>query len=91
MATLITTTGSELTAVPGNGKSFTPEELQDYVGGMIQFVCLPDRMILGRNGEGKMTGLPENRRATRQYGRYLLPGDYLVGDILILSQEEAGE
>lgn len=41
------------------------------------------------NEEGKLNGLPYNEKATqilRQQGR--IPNDYIVGDVVILSNEE---
>ena len=67
-------------------------ELQKIVGGLIQFVDLPDycgahkTMVI--NEEGKLCGLPLNRRGTRiaNGNVAIFEGDSIVGNILIVDR-----
>lgn len=54
------------------------EELQRLVGGYIECVGLLDDVVLICNEEGKLDGLPPNRR---------ISGDMIVGDFLIVGQD----
>lgn len=74
--------------------SFTLYELQKYVGGMVEIVGLPSGRQLVVNEEGKLTGLPENEKATElwkaEYPIATYPhnnDELIVGDVLLL---EAG-
>ena len=88
MAIWYKASGETQEVAPKNGKKFSLEELQGYVGGSIELV--PD--IMGKrkelvfcNEEGKLLGLELNREATLKYAP---PGDVLVGDVLVCSQKE---
>jgi hypothetical protein len=74
---------------PENGTDFSLEELQGFVEGHIEVVCLKDGMIMVVNEEGKLNGLPFNTRATLAYnrgtGRY---DDIIVGNALVCKSEE---
>lgn len=68
---------------PLNGRDFSLDELNGFVGGHIELVTLRDCYIVC-NEEGKLEDLPVNIKATH-FWRGLLPecGDFLVGDVLI--------
>lgn len=84
IATLLKTDGSETIIEPRNGKKFSLEELQGYVGGYIELIRtkkpVRDMYI---NEEGKLNGLPLNAKATElyQYGY----ADPVVGDAVVIS------
>lgn len=86
MATLIKSNGETLEVTPENGKAFQLDELQKYVGGLIEIV----RTKLGKpmiiNEEGKIDGLPLNQTASEiyQYSEF----DFIVGDVLICESNE---
>lgn len=60
----------------------TLEGLQKAVGGMIEFVYLPDGFMLLLNEEGKLIGLEPNRRYEQ---------DVLVGDVYVVKDDGEGE
>lgn len=86
MATLIKTNGETLQVTPKDKKSFQLEELQNYVGGLIEIVYtkLGNPMII--NEVGKIDGLPLNQTASElyQYNDY----DFIVGDVLLCEPDE---
>ena len=97
MAKLITTDGIDITVVPNNGKFFTYEEIKMVVGGLVQFVPLPDGREIAVNEEGKCNGLPENITASRFWQREYPIEKYpdnndglIVGNCLIGTPEELG-
>lgn len=76
----------ELRPLPGR-RTLTLEQLQDAVGGLIEFVQpFDDRYELIVNEEGKCLGLPLNARATEHYPFMLW--DVIVGDVVYASREE---
>jgi hypothetical protein len=82
---------------PANGKSFTLEELQGYVGGLIEMSFFHDGRVMISNEEGKLVGLLVNVEATLLY-RAAWTGvsdwaarDTIVGDVLICSPAEVGD
>lgn len=87
MATLIKTDGTQQEVHPANGKRFSLEELQGFVGGLIEMIDLGEG-IMWINEEGKLEGLPINFLATRLARPYLFRGDYIAGDVFVLSAEE---
>lgn len=81
----------EIKVTPRNGKKFTLDELQAYVGGLIERVELPrgnGHSTAWVNEEGKLIGLAYNEKATRIYGR--APDDVIVGPMVIVSTEVSG-
>lgn len=67
----------------------TLDKLQAAVSGLIQYVPTHDGGFLYCNDEGKLMGLPVNIGATIIANTY--SGDYVVGDVVIYSEEEAKE
>jgi hypothetical protein len=74
---------------PRNGKAFTLEELQQFVGGSIEHVDCPNRKHMFINEEGKLLGLDINWKATEVSGiaRY---GDVIVGPAIVGSLKVLG-
>lgn len=70
-------------------KKPTLERLQEIVGGLIQYVPVNSGGFLYCNEEGKLIGLPDNNYAT-MIAR-LFAGDYIAGDVVVYSPEEARE
>lgn len=101
MARLIKTNGAAFDVFPNNGKIFTLEELQGFVGGYIEFVRLDGaandkegllkNKVMCLNEEGKLEGLPENKTATLIAEGCLFDDDYIAGDALLMSPSEIGE
>jgi hypothetical protein len=83
MAKIYRANGEVETIEPKNGTDFQLEELQAVVGGYIE--CLPlynTTEIMTCNEEGKILGLPLNRRATQ----IIVDNGYedcIAGDVLV--------
>ena len=98
MAKHIKINGEELEVKPKDGKRFTLEELQGFVGGTIDFAYMPSGRVLVVNDNGKLEGLERNDRATQIWQaeypieKYPVNNDGLiVGDVLLMSREEDAE
>ena len=89
MALLIRSTGQEQRVIPRDGKHFTLQEMQGYVGGDIEMVSLPGGRTLVCNEEGKLKSLPYNEQGTI-LGRFAgtASDDYVVGDVLVCDERE---
>lgn len=89
MAQLIKSSGHTSEVLPGNGKFFTLQELQSFVGGYIEFRHM-DGEIMVMNEEGKLMGLPNNEEATKTLLelKAISSDDYVVGDVLICNRKE---
>ena len=78
------------TTGPSRVEDVKPEDIgwfQQTVGGYIEVVPLGGGMLMVLNEEGKLKGLPINRRATELY-----PSDIIVGDVIITGlSDEDGE
>ena len=67
-------------------KNVTLKEMQEIVGGYIEFIYLrKDNLVMVVNEEGKITGLPFNAKAT-QLVKECNINDIIVGDVLIVNQ-----
>ena len=86
MATLIKSNGEETKVLPNNKTDFSLDELQNYVGGLIETVRTKDNKIMVINEEGKINELPINYKATEMYKYNLF--DFIVGDVLICNETE---
>lgn len=84
MAYIIYTSGREEQEKPANGKTFTLEELQSIVGGYVQCIDL-GREFMIVDEEGKLKNYKVNAKATAIYqaSPYVIPGDTIVGDVLV--------
>lgn len=75
--------GAQVLMTPANGKQFTLEELQGFVGGYIEIVFLDDNTLMVVNEEGKLHGLGLNIMATAIYQKLTRRIDTIVGNALI--------
>jgi len=98
MATLYTVEGEVKEVSPADGHSFTLKEMQDFVGGTVQIVPLPDGRSMLVNDEGKLIGLEYNEKASAEWMRqypieqYPLNNDQTIaGNALIASDTELGD
>jgi hypothetical protein len=91
MALLLKAAGGVEEIHPANGRTFVLEELQAFVGGFIETVRTVGGQWLVLNENGKYLGLSANERAT---GILLVsggvPGDVVVGDVLLADGVEIG-
>jgi hypothetical protein len=92
MATLIPAQGDPRQIAPASGRAFTLIELQTLVGGYIEGLRVDAQRWMFINEDGKRERLPINELATLfLYGLGRLPrDDYIVGDAVLCSLEEAG-
>ena len=86
MATLIKSNGEETNVIPNNKTDFSLDELQNYVGGLIETVRTKDNKIMVINEEGKINDLSINQKATELYIHSNF--DFIVGDVLICNENE---
>lgn len=89
VAQVVTPDGEVTQVSPSNGKKFTLEELQGYVGGYIELIRLPNGRDMYVNEEGKLTGLALNPTATAVSG--LWPHDVIIGPALVMGDRETWE
>ena len=64
----------------------TLENLQGYVGGLIEFVSVTDDIDMICNDEGKLIGLDFNLNASLLYH----PDDFIVGDVIVVRNDQNG-
>lgn len=89
MARIIRADGTQEEVEPSNDLRFTLEELQGFVGGLIEFIDLGEGWMIV-NEEGKLIGLPYNKIATRIARPVLFAFDPgIFGDVLVMSMKEA--
>lgn len=80
----ITTGGKVELVQPHNGKEFSLEELQAFVGGHIEHIRIPHGRYMYCNEEGKLNGLGVNLNATKISG--IFPHDIIVGDAVVMGR-----
>jgi hypothetical protein len=92
VANLIKVDGSETEIHPKNGKTFSLEELQGFVGGYIERIKLPNGDSIFLDEEGKLKQKPRNERATLM-GRVcgIAHTDFVVGDVVVCNPVECGD
>lgn len=79
---------------PSNGKEFTLDELQHYVGGNIEISSFPDGRMMVINEIGKLVHLEVNIEATVIYRQAWkdqstwAAADSVVGDVLLCNPGE---
>jgi hypothetical protein len=84
----ISASGKTANIYPTLGGTFSLEELQQYVGGMIEIVALDDGRVMVLNEEGKLLNLPYNAIATElfnQGGR--MWWEPIAGDVVVCEPE----
>jgi hypothetical protein len=68
---------------PANGKTYSLKELQEFVGGYIELVSLPDNLIMLVNEEGYNENLPPNNSVRLLFNKQIVgnavvcPRDFL--------------
>lgn len=97
MAILIPARGEPRHIDPANGRSFTLDELQALVGGFFEVLRTEFLVQEGReplvavlNDDGKRLELPRNAYASALCRKSLVPGDDIVGDVVLCTLTEAG-
>lgn len=68
--------------------SFTLEELQGLVGGLIEHVVAADGRDLIINEEGKLLGMEPNHQATQLWLGGVQHDDVLVGPVVVCEERE---
>ncbi len=88
MATLFKEDGTLVEVKPAHGPRFTQDELQEFVGGLIERI--PEIIEGSRvycNQEGLVLRLRLNTRATERFGSRVF-GGRLLGPVIELTPEE---
>ena len=88
MAILMKTNGGVENVNPKDGKKFTLEELQGFVGGLIEAITLEQGDVAFINEEGKLTGMEKNEKATEMVQGILFPDDFIAGPMLVCKSDE---
>lgn len=68
-----------------NNEFASLKELQEIVNGHIEFVYLPNKMLLVVNEEGKLNDLPVNKIATCFVAPVI--NDFIVGNVLLINSK----
>lgn len=85
VGTLVACSG-EVKEIVFSKKMIALKEMQECVGGYIEFVWLRDNKILVVNEDGKIQGLPDNPIATKIIREQGI-SDHIVGDALLIDQK----
>lgn len=72
---------------PQNGKEFSLKEMQEYVGGFVEYVGLGDETLIV-NEDGKSQKLPVNKAATKMYLDFYKASDFIVGDVILIKSKD---
>lgn len=89
MARLFTVSNSIKEISPANGKRFTLEELQGYVGGDIEYLTLSTGEVMVMNVDGNPMGLKRNDLATAAtLNVFNGHNPSIVGDVLVAPKKE---
>lgn len=99
MAILITPDGirSEVFPAAGKKKHFTIEELYKLIGcDTVEHLSMDGNRSMWIDENGKFAAEPKHnlvaemvlRDSLRKMGRMLVPGDYLVGNVVICEEDE---
>ena len=87
MAKIYKTDGKIIEVEPKNGVDFSWEELRDIVGGFIEIVFLPNKLVV-LNEHGKIKGLSFNEKATILAKSSINAGDYIAGNVLVCNRDQ---
>lgn len=90
MATFLRPDGSSAEISPKSGRAFSIEELHAAVAGYIEIIRIPDGRLMILNEDGKQLQLRPNWQATALARAWLLPGDVIVGNVVLANDIEAG-
>lgn len=88
MAKLIKVDSSEELVKPENGTDFSLKELQEMVADSIEIIYLKSGELMILDGRGKLTGKKINLSACKILEENRFFGDYIVGDVLIISDDQ---
>lgn len=73
---------------PKNGADFTLEEVYEYVGSPVQLLDISENEYGLINEEGKIRDMEYNSLATELLDGILFPGDYIVGNMMIVKKSQ---
>jgi hypothetical protein len=79
-------TNGQIEDIEFSEKIVTLKEMQDCVGGYIEFVWLKDNKILVVNEDGKIIGLADNTYATNLINSEGI-SDFIVGNSLLIDSK----
>ena len=75
--------GRDKYVMPKNGHDFDLWELQEIVGGYVEFIPLTEHRVMIVDEDGKVKGKPVNAKATKLLEKSLIKLDVIVGDALV--------
>lgn len=91
MGMLIKTNGTMEEIMPTDGNIFKLDELQKLVGGYIELVSIPPKLMIV-NEEAKIKpGFSINKIATQLTRGRIAEDDYILGDVLVCTPSEMGK
>lgn len=89
MGLWIEANGKKKTVTPENGKHFSLQELQRYVGGYVERVEMFNGLAMYVDENGRLKNLPYNVFATKMLAKLgALPCDYIRGNVLVVQNKE---
>ena len=68
---------------PQNGKTFSLEEMQDFVEGYVEVINMGPKKFTIVNEEGKISGLPVNFMATELHKKQKGYHELIVGNVIV--------
>jgi hypothetical protein len=87
-AILVNTNGEITPVTPKNNKDFTLAELQGFVGGLIEVYPVGDRFYVW-NEEGRINGMPVNKKATELlFNDLKIPIFDVMGNVIICKKSQ---
>jgi hypothetical protein len=87
MALWIRTDGTTTVVEPGNGTDFTLLEVKKFIGGgYLEVIGIPGGRLMVLDEDGKRKEFAVNEVATALARPVLLPGDVIVGDVLVCAR-----
>lgn len=89
MAQVYNVNGKVTKVQPANGKDYSLQELQAYVGGYIEMVHLSDKQLMVVNEEGKFQ-FEKNIKATKLAHEHhaIYSDDYIAGNVIVCLTKE---
>ena len=80
--------GRDKNVMPKNGHDFDLWELQEIVGGYVEFIHLTNQRIMVVDEDGKAKGKPINEKATKLLQEtFVNRHQVIVGDVLVCGRE----
>lgn len=86
---IVIKTNNEIVELVPKGSKVLLEELQAAVGGFIEMINVYNKVMIV-NEEGKLEGLPINKKATEFFQMCYRTNDVIVGNAILADRDELG-